>query len=140
MVQAFTQHVVDRYGKEEVLTWYFEVWNEPNLNPGFLDGTKSDYFRLYKEAVTAVKSVDSKFRVGGPSTSNFVADNRYEGEIYDKNKSVFYTQDVVNTKEWKSPWMEDFIAFCERENLPLDFITTHPYPTDYALDRSFNIS
>ncbi|MDP4208670.1 MAG: glycoside hydrolase [Bacteroidota bacterium] len=134
LVKNFTQHVVDRYGLNEVLTWYFEVWNEPNLNPGFLDGTKSNYFRLYKEAATAVKSVDARLKVGGPSTSNFVADNRYEDEVYNKNKSVFYNQDVINTKEWKSPWMEDFLAFCAKENLPLDFISTHPYPTDYALD------
>jgi len=134
LVKAFTQHVMDRYGIAEVLTWYFEVWNEPNLNPGFLDGTKSDYFRLYKESALAVKSVDKGLKIGGPSTSNFVADKRYEGEIYDKSKSVFYPDDVINTKEWKSPWMEEFIAFCDKENLPLDFITTHPYPTDYALD------
>ena len=134
LVKAFTQHVVDRYGINEVLTWYFEVWNEPNLNPGFLDGTKSDYFRLYKESALAVKSVDQRLKTGGPSTSNFIVDNRYEGEIYDKSKSVFYPDTVINTKQWKSPWMEEFIAFCTKENLPLDFISTHPYPTDYALD------
>lgn len=134
LVKAFTQHVVERYGINEVLTWYFEVWNEPNLNPGFLDGTKSDYFRLYKEAAIAVKSVDERLKVGGPSTSNFIADKRYEGEVYDKNKSVFFSDNQINKQEWKSPWMEEFIEFCTRENLPLDFITTHPYPTDYALD------
>ena len=134
LVKAFTQHVVDRYGINEVLSWYFEVWNEPNLNPGFLDGTKSDYFRLYKEAALAVKSVDERLKVGGPSTSNYIADKRYEGEIYDKNKSVFYSDDQINKQEWKSPWMEEFLVFCTKENLPLDFVTTHPYPTDYALD------
>lgn len=134
LVKAFTQHVVERYGINEVLTWYFEVWNEPNLNPGFLDGTKSDYFRMYKEAANAVKSVDKRLKVGGPSTSNYIADKRYEGEIYDKNKSVFYSEYKINKQEWKSPWMEEFIEFCTREGLPLDFITTHPYPTDYALD------
>ena len=134
LVKAFTQHVVERYGINEVLSWYFEVWNEPNLNPGFLDGTKSDYFRLYKEAALAVKSVDERLKVGGPSTSNYIADKRYEGEIYDKNKSVFYSDDQINKQEWKSPWMEEFLVFCAKENLPLDFVTTHPYPTDYALD------
>lgn len=134
LVKAFTQHVVDRYGINEVLSWYFEVWNEPNLNPGFLDGTKSDYFRLYKEAALAVKSVDERLKVGGPSTSNYIADKRYEGEIYDKKKSVFYSDDQINKQEWKSPWMEEFLVFCAKENLPLDFVTTHPYPTDYALD------
>lgn len=134
LVKAFTQHVVDRYGIDEVLTWYFEVWNEPNLNPGFLDGTKSDYFRLYKEAAIAVKSVDKRLKIGGPATSNFTADTRFDGEIYDKTKSVFYAQDRINKQQWKGVWIEDFIAYCEKENLPVDFIATHPYPTDYALD------
>lgn len=134
LVKAFTQHVVDRYGIDEVLTWYFEVWNEPNLNPGFLDGTKSDYFRLYKEAAIAVKSVDKRLKIGGPATSNFTADTRFDGEIYDKTKSVFYAQDRINKQQWKGVWIEDFIAYCEKDNLPVDFITTHPYPTDYALD------
>jgi xylan 1,4-beta-xylosidase len=134
LVKNFTKHCVDRYGIEEVMTWYFEVWNEPNLNPGFFDGTKSDYFRLYKEAALAVKSVDTRLRVGGPSTSNFVADKRYEGEIYDHKKSLFYKDDVINQQEWESPWMKEFLEYCTKENLPIDFVTTHPYPTDYALD------
>lgn len=138
LIKAFTQHVVDRYGIDEVLTWYFEVWNEPNLNlnpkAGFFDGTKSDYFCLYKESVTAIKSVDKRLKVGGPATSNFIADDRHQGEVMDHKKSVFYSQDVINTKQWKGVWIEDFLRYCEKENLPIDFISTHPYPTDYALD------
>jgi len=78
--------------------------------------------------------VDERLRVGGPSTSNYVTDSRYEGEIYDKNKSRFWDKKNINTKEWKSPWMEEFLYFCEKENLPVDFVTAHPYPTDYAFD------
>lgn len=138
LIRNFTQHVVDRYGIEEVLTWYFEVWNEPNLNmnpkAGFFDGTKSDYFKLYKASAKAVKSVDSRLKVGGPATSNFIADTRFDGEVYDQSKSRFYSQDKINKQQWKGSWIEDFIRYCEKENLPLDFIATHPYPTDYALD------
>lgn len=138
LVKAFTQHVVDRYGIDEVLTWYFEVWNEPNLNTnpkaGFFDGTKSDYFKLYKASAAAVKSVDGRLKVGGPATSNFIADTRYDGEVYDQTKSRFYAQDKINKQQWKGSWIADFIDYCEKENLPLDFISTHPYPTDYALD------
>lgn len=136
LVKAFTQHVVDRYGIDEVSTWYFEVWNEPNLTGlgGFFHGTKSDYFLMYKESVNAIKSVDKRLKVGGPATSNFVPDDRHKGEILDHKKSVFYSQDVINTKQWKGVWIEDFLRFCEKENLPVDFISTHPYPTDYALD------
>lgn len=134
LVKNFTQHVVDRYGIDEVRTWYFEVWNEPNLSGSFLDGTKSDYFRLYKEAVTAIKNIDESLRVGGPSTSNFTADERYSGEKMDHSKSRFYPDDIINDQQWKSPWMEDFLAYCAKEKLPVDFVSTHPYPTDYALD------
>lgn len=138
LIKAFTQHVVDRYGLEEVLTWYFEVWNEPNLNmnpkAGFFDGTRTDYFNLYKEAAKAIKSVDSRLKVGGPATSNFIADNRHDGEVFDHNKSRFYSQDKINKQKWEGVWIKDFIRFCEKENLPMDFISTHPYPTDYALD------
>lgn len=134
LVKAFTEHIVDRYGIDEVLTWYFEVWNEPNLNPGFLDGSRSDYFQLYKNAAKAVKSVDSRLKVGGPATSNFVADTRFDSDIHDKKKSVFYPQETINKQQWKGVWIEEFLRFCEKENLPVDFVSTHPYPTDYALD------
>lgn len=136
LIKAFTQHIVDRYGINEVLTWYFEVWNEPNLTGtgGFFHGTKSDYFRLYKEAVTAIKSIDERLKVGGPATSNFIADHRHDGEILDHSQSRFYTQEKINKQQWKGVWIEDFLHYCEKENLPVDFISTHPYPTDYALD------
>lgn len=144
LVKAFTQHVVDRYGIDEVLKWYFEVWNEPNLTGlgGFFHGTKSEYFLLYRESAKAIKSVDNRLKVGGPATSNFIPDARHDGEILDHSKSRYYPQDVINTKEWKGVWIKDFLRYCEKESLPVDFISTHPYPTDYALDpetgRSFN--
>lgn len=142
LVNAFTQHVVDRYGLDEVRQWYFEVWNEPNLTGmgGFFHGTKSDYFRIYKESVNAIKAVDAQLRVGGPATSNFIADHRHDGEILDHSKSRFYTQDKINKQQWKGVWIEEFLRFCEKEKLPVDFISTHPYPTDYALDPETNRS
>ncbi len=68
LVRAFVQHVVDRYGREEILDWYFEVWNEPNL-PGFWSGHQEEYFKLYDASARAVKSVDPRFRIGGPASS-----------------------------------------------------------------------
>ncbi|MEI6865255.1 hypothetical protein [Flavicella sp.] len=135
LVKAFTQHSVDRYGIDEVLTWYFEVWNEPNLTRGFWDGTKSQYFELYKQSVIAVKSVDDRLKVGGPSTSNFVPDTRFDGEVTDDKVSdaVFNSEDI-NSLEWHGVWIEDFLEYCHKENLPVDFVSTHPYPTDYAFN------
>ncbi len=68
LVEAFTRHLVDRYGIAEVRTWWFEVWNEPNL-AGFWSGTKQEYFRLYDASARAVKRVDPALRIGGPASS-----------------------------------------------------------------------
>ncbi|WP_406683288.1 hypothetical protein N1F78_11405 [Seonamhaeicola sp. MEBiC1930] len=135
LVKAFTQHCVDRYGIDEVLKWYFEVWNEPNLYPFFWDGTKSQYFELYKQSALAVKSVDGRLKIGGPSTSNFVPDARFDGELTNNkvSEAVFNAKDI-NVLKWHGVWIEDFLKYCKKENLPVDFVTTHPYPTDYAFN------
>ncbi|HJQ42211.1 MAG TPA: hypothetical protein VJ831_03935 [Jatrophihabitantaceae bacterium] len=68
VVRALVEHLVTRYGIDEVLTWSFEVWNEPNLEV-FWTGTRDDYLRLYDESAAAVKGVDERLLVGGPSTA-----------------------------------------------------------------------
>jgi xylan 1,4-beta-xylosidase len=68
LVAALARHLVGRYGLEEVAGWGFEVWNEPNLEV-FWTGTQAEYLRLYEESARAVKSVDARLRVGGPSTA-----------------------------------------------------------------------
>lgn len=68
LVAALAAHLVGRYGIDEVARWAFEVWNEPNLEV-FWSGTQQEYLRLYAEAAAAVKSVDSRLRIGGPATA-----------------------------------------------------------------------
>ncbi|MGW7685278.1 GH39 family glycosyl hydrolase [Kribbella sp. NPDC054772] len=68
LVQALVLHLVDRYGLDEVLTWDFEVWNEANLEV-FWSGTKEEWFQLYDASAAAVKSVDPRLAVGGPSSA-----------------------------------------------------------------------
>lgn len=68
LIADLTRHFTARYGAEEVKTWYFEVWNEPNLD-GFWAGTQQDYFKLYKYSAEAIKSVNPLYRVGGPGTA-----------------------------------------------------------------------
>ena len=133
LVEAFIRHCLARYGSDEVRSWYFEVWNEPNLHP-FFKGTKSQYFELYAVSVSAIKGVDAHLRVGGPSTSNFVPDERFDGEVEDTSKQVTWKVDDLDSLAWKGVWVEDFLAFCKARCLPLDFISAHPYPTDWALD------
>ncbi|MFD3403828.1 xylan 1,4-beta-xylosidase [Kribbella sp. NPDC058693] len=68
LVRALVQHLVDRYGLDEVLTWDFEVWNEANLEV-FWSGTKAEWMQLYDVSAAAVKSVDPRLAVGGPSSA-----------------------------------------------------------------------
>ncbi|MRR23246.1 glycoside hydrolase, partial [bacterium] len=69
LIRNLTEHFTERYGAEEVKTWYFEVWNEPNLKDGFWAGTMEDYFKLYRFAAEAIKSVNPEYKVGGPATA-----------------------------------------------------------------------
>ncbi len=89
LIQAFTQHLLDRYGKSEVEQWYFEVWNEPNID--FWDGEpkQATYFALYDVTAKALKQVDPEIRVGGPATaqaawvSEFIAHCKQNGVPFD---------------------------------------------------------
>ncbi len=108
LVSEFIVHCMHRYGEEEVLQWYFEVWNEPNLYEYFWHATQEEYFHLYAITAKTIKNIHPSLRVGGPATSNFA-----QGE---------------------APWMRDFLDFCAQETIPLDFITSHPYPNHWPLD------
>jgi xylan 1,4-beta-xylosidase len=66
LVHALIQHWIDRYGRPEVESWFFEVWNEPDY-PAFFGGTMKDYFRLYRATAQAIKQVCPACRVGGPA-------------------------------------------------------------------------
>ena len=65
------KHWIERYGLEEVRKWYFEIWNEANLDKLFFSGTQAEYFKMYEHAAKALKGVDERLRVGGPATSSF---------------------------------------------------------------------
>ncbi|MEW9552261.1 beta-xylosidase [Nonomuraea sp. NPDC050783] len=133
LVTSTVEHWIDRYGRAEVRQWRFEVWNEPNLVPHFWTGTKTEYFELYEHTVRAIKRIDPELKVGGPSTSVFVPDDRYKGEVEDR--SAMYetaTAADVDALDWRPVWIEDFLAWCAGRELPVDFVSTHLYPTDFA--------
>ena len=68
-ISHFAQHLVDRYGIDEVSQWYFEVWNEPNLDFWAGDPKQETYYQLYDAAARALKGVSPRLRVGGPATA-----------------------------------------------------------------------
>ncbi len=104
LIGKLTDHLIDRYGIDEVRTWFFEVWNEPNLF-FFFAGDQKEYFKLYESTARTIKSIDEKLQVGGPATSC-------------------------------NSWVKDTVDFCKANNVPLDFISTHHYPTDDPLWES----
>ena len=69
LISAFAQHLIARYGADEVAQWPFEVWNEPNID--FWAGVPrlESYEDLYDHTARALKHVSPQLRVGGPATS-----------------------------------------------------------------------
>ncbi|MYM65600.1 beta-xylosidase [Pseudoduganella sp. FT55W] len=89
LVDAFVRHVQERYGKEEVRTWFFEVWNEPNLDGFWEKADQKAYFDLYDNTARTIKAIDPALRVGGPSTAGaawvpeFLAHAKASGSVVD---------------------------------------------------------
>src|SRR2546430_14744275 len=68
LMTAFARHLIERYGIDEVSRWYFEVWNEPNLDFWAGEPKQATYWTLYDHTARALKAVDARLRVGGPAT------------------------------------------------------------------------
>jgi xylan 1,4-beta-xylosidase len=64
LVFQWVRHAVERYGASQVETWYWEVWNEPDI--GYWRGTPEEYYKLYDYAADAVKRAFPAARIGGP--------------------------------------------------------------------------
>ena len=69
LITALARHLIERYGIEEVSQWYFEVWNEPNLDFWAGEPKQSTYWTLYDHTARSLKAVDTRLRVGGPATA-----------------------------------------------------------------------
>ena len=103
LVHEWTKHCLERYGKEEVMKWYWQVWNEANA-PTYWQGSREDFFKLYDYAVDGVRRALPEAKVGGPETAG-------DG----------------------GTWMRDFLEHCARGKnyatgkigSPLDFISFH---------------
>ncbi|RMD74695.1 MAG: hypothetical protein D6820_16230 [Lentisphaerae bacterium] len=104
LIHELTQSLVHRFGEREIRTWYFEVWNEPDI--AFWSGTREEYFRLYDLCAQAIKSVNPGFRVGGPATAR-----------------TNWIKEFLEHVTTPSP---DYTLTAPR----CDFISTHAYPSD----------
>ena len=115
LVFQLAQHCAKRYGREEAESWYWEVWNEPNIF--YWHGTTEEYEKLYDYAAAGLKRSLPKARVGGPATTG------------------------PSGKE-AAKFLEDFLAHCaDGKNFatngpgaPLDFISYHAKGSPEMID------
>jgi xylan 1,4-beta-xylosidase len=144
LIENFTRHLVERYGEKEVSQWYFEVWNEPNLDFWGGDPKESTYYELYDRAAVAVKRVSSRLRIGGPATAQAAWADGFLAHCKEKNIPV----DFVSTHVYGNDKAED--VFGTHENIPRtqmvcravkkvhDQIAVSPYPKLPLIWSEFN--
>jgi len=114
LIHALAQHLVERYGIDEVAQWYFEVWNEPNID--FWGGVprQKTYFELYDHTARALKAVSPRLRVGGPATAAAAWVDAFLAHVAKQHVPV----DFVSTHGYADDSVEDL--FHTDESIPMD--------------------
>ncbi len=118
LIFNLVKHCIDRYGSNEVRTWYWELWNEPDLNY-YWKGSIEEFNKLYDYTAAAVKAALPEARVGGPGTTN-PNPTRYSGEFLD----TFLNHCVNGTN-----------AYTHKTGTPLDFLSFHVKGGGYRTDH-----
>jgi xylan 1,4-beta-xylosidase len=114
LIAAFAQHLVNRYGIDEVAQWYFEVWNEPNLDFWAGKPRQETYWQLYDHTALALKKISPRLRVGGPAT----AQAAWVGAMIRHCNQNHIPLDFVSSHVYANDTAED--VFHTQENIPRD--------------------
>jgi xylan 1,4-beta-xylosidase len=114
LIRAFGQHLVDRYGLDEVAKWYFEVWNEPNIDFWTGDPKQATYFELYDHTARALKSVSPRLRVGGPATSSA----HWVDKFIQHTASQSVPTDFISSHGYADDTVQDL--FGSNDDIPMD--------------------
>ena len=112
LIKAFAKHLVDRYGIDEVASWYFEVWNEPNIDFWAGEPKQATYWQLYDHSARAIKAVSPRLRIGGPATAQAAWVDAFIKHCADENVPV----DFVTTHVYGNDRSQD--VFGTDENIP----------------------
>jgi xylan 1,4-beta-xylosidase len=113
LIKAFAQHLIDRYGIDEVSQWYFEVWNEPNIDFWAGEPKQETYFTLYDHTARDLKAVSSRLRVGGPATSSAHWIPEFIAHVDENHVPV----DFISTHGYADDTVEDL--FGTHEDIPM---------------------
>jgi xylan 1,4-beta-xylosidase len=114
LITQFSKHLVDRYGIDEVAHWYFEVWNEPNLDFWAGEPKQATYWELYDHTARALKQVSPRLRVGGPATAQAAWADAFIRHCADNKVPV----DFVSTHVYGNDTAKD--VFGTDEKIPRD--------------------
>jgi xylan 1,4-beta-xylosidase len=114
LVAAFAEHLVDRYGIEEVSQWYFEVWNEPNIDFWRGDPKQETYWDLYDHTAVTLKKVSARLRVGGPAAAQAAWVDAMIRHCSEKHIPL----DYVSSHVYANDMAQD--VFGTQENIPRD--------------------
>ena len=114
LIRAFGQHLVDRYGLDEVAKWYFEVWNEPNIDFWTGDPKQATYFELYDHTARVLKSVSPRLRVGGPATSSA----HWVDKFIQHTASQNVPTDFISSHGYADDTVQDL--FGSNDDIPMD--------------------
>lgn len=110
LIYQFAKHLVNRYGIREVAQWYFEVWNEPNIDFWSGEPKGSTYYKLYDRTARAVKRVSPRLRIGGPATAQAAWIDRFIKHCV-KNKVPV---DFISTHVYANDTAKDVLGTNEK--------------------------
>src|SRR5258708_5261606 len=114
LIAAFGHHLIDRYGIDEVAQWYFEVWNEPNLDFWAGQPKQDTYWELYDHTAVAIKKINPRLRVGGPASAQAAWVDAMIRHCAEKHIPL----DYVSTHVYANDSAQD--VFGTQENIPRD--------------------
>ena len=114
LITALAKHLVERYGIDEVSHWYFEVWNEPNLDFWAGRPRQATYWLLYDHTARSLKAVDARLRVGGPATAQAAWVTAFIRHCREHQVPV----DFVSTHVYGDDSAKD--VFASHEHIPRD--------------------
>jgi xylan 1,4-beta-xylosidase len=146
MITAFAQHLVDRYGLDEVSQWDFEVWNEPNIDFWVGKPAQASYFELYDHTALAIKKASSRLRVGGPSTAQAAWTGDFLRHCEEKNIPVDFASSHVYANDMaKDVFHTDEVIprdrmVCRSVRKVHDEISASPLPSTPLIFSEYNAS
>jgi len=112
LIAAFAAHLIERYGIDEVAQWYFEVWNEPNIDFWAGSPKQATYWTLYDHTAKALKQVNDRLRIGGPSTAQAAWVAAFIRHATEQHVPL----DFVSTHVYANDTAKD--VFATHENIP----------------------